>query len=120
LAADQRAREKAEPEKYLARNRAFRAAHADTLPAYFRRKRLEAYGLTPEKWDEMLAAQGGVCAICKGPGWPDRFGRRFHVDHDHQTGRIRGLLCVSCNRALGFLLDDPERARAAAAYLEQR
>ena len=56
------------------------------------------YGLTIEDFDQMLAAQGGVCAICE----EARLGRgSWHVDHDHWTGRIRGILCPSCNTWLG-------------------
>lgn len=74
------------------------------------------YGMTVEQYDELLSAQDGVCAIC---GGEQTHGRTFlDVDHDHATGAIRGLLCSHCNRAIGFLLDDPVRMRAAAAYLE--
>lgn len=65
----------------------------------------------------MLAAQGGKCGICLAsesgrPGWS------MAVDHDHATGRIRGVLCYQCNTALGRLDDSPERLLAAAQYLE--
>lgn len=74
------------------------------------------YGITPETYDEMLEAQGGVCAICRQP--PDR-GRMFlDVDHCHESGRVRGLLCSGCNRAIGLMGEDAERLRAAAAYVE--
>jgi hypothetical protein len=75
-----------------------------------------AYGILPDEYDALLAGQGGLCAICGA----DRFDRRrkaLGVDHDHLTGAIRGLLCRSCNLALGFLRDDPALARAALAYL---
>jgi hypothetical protein len=56
------------------------------------------YGLTPEDYDAKLAEQGGVCAICgKSPTK-----RRLHIDHCHETGRIRGLLCTGCNTRLGW------------------
>ncbi|MEU5809887.1 endonuclease VII domain-containing protein [Streptomyces sp. NPDC047718] len=59
----------------------------------------------------MIAAQGGVCVICQeGPA--------EHVDHDHQTGRVRGVLCFACNSALGKLKDRPDVMRRAAAYVE--
>lgn len=76
---------------------------------------IRKYGITAEQYAEMLFLQGGVCAICKGPG--KAYGR-LHVDHNHETGRIRGLLCNTCNAGLGQLRDDVELLRAAIAYLE--
>jgi Recombination endonuclease VII len=69
------------------------------------------YGITAEEADEMLAEQGGLCAIC-------RTEPAAHVDHDHDTGRIRELLCFHCNGGLGQFKDDPELLRAAADYVE--
>ncbi|WP_329023744.1 endonuclease VII domain-containing protein [Streptomyces sp. NBC_00890] len=75
--------------------------------AYFQRK----YGLSPAEVDELIAAQQGVCCIClTAPA--------EHVDHCHQTGRVRGVLCFSCNAALGQLKDRPDAIRRAAAYVE--
>lgn len=74
------------------------------------------YGMSLADYDTMLAAQGGCCALCLS----DRPGGRastFHVDHDHDTGRVRGLLCHNCNRGLGYLGDDPDLLREAADYL---
>lgn len=56
------------------------------------------FDLTVEQYDAMLEKQGGVCGMC---GQTCSSGRRLAVDHDHQTGRVRGLLCVRCNRGLG-------------------
>lgn len=87
-----------------------------------RSQNLKPYGLTLEEYNERLAEQGGVCAICLAPERDShgRTGRVFSlaVDHDHSTGRIRGLLCQRCNRAIGLLNDDAERIRRAASYLE--
>ena len=58
------------------------------------------YGITLEQFDSMLEAQGGVCAIC---GSVNHNGRRLDIDHNHKTGKIRGLLCQACNIRLGFL-----------------
>lgn len=77
--------------------------------------RQRLYGLTPEQYTAFLEAQDHRCAICrtdepKGKG-------TWHVDHDHATGRTRGLLCNSCNLALGHFADDTGRLEAAIAYL---
>lgn len=70
------------------------------------------YGLTEDDYDSMRTRQGGVCAICGRPG-----DGPLHVDHDHATGAVRGLLCSPCNRGIGHLGDDPLVALAATAYL---
>jgi hypothetical protein len=81
------------------------------------------YGLTPEDYDVLLAKQNNSCGICgldvslnKGPG-PRNGSKRFCVDHDHKTGRIRGLLCNDCNRGLGLFGDDGTKIRKAIEYL---
>lgn len=78
-----------------------------------RRYNLHKFGMTPERYEEMLVSQGGVCAICKGP--PDT--TNFHVDHNHTTGTIRGLLCSACNTAIGLLKEDAEIFQSAVSYL---
>ena len=72
------------------------------------------HGITLADFERMLAEQGGVCAICGRP--PNGHGA-LHVDHCHTTGRIRGLLCFSCNYAVGALQDKPELFERAADYL---
>jgi hypothetical protein len=67
-----------------------------------------------ETYEAMLLLSGGTCYIC---GGVNQSGRFLAVDHDHETGEVRGLLCDGCNRGIGFLGDDPERLRRAAAYL---
>ncbi|MET7936177.1 endonuclease VII domain-containing protein [Streptomyces sp. NPDC005322] len=75
--------------------------------SYFKRK----YGLTPVELDALVAEQRGVCCIClDAPA--------AHVDHDHGTGRVRGVLCFSCNAALGQFKDRADAIRRGAAYLE--
>lgn len=83
----------------------------DQRHAYELRSR---YGLSRVAWAALLEQQGGRCAVCRG-----EFQKRPNVDHDHDTGLVRGLLCTGCNRALGFMGDDPERLEAAAAYLRR-
>ncbi|HVF04881.1 MAG TPA: endonuclease VII domain-containing protein [Frankiaceae bacterium] len=68
------------------------------------------YGLTADEVKEMVAAQGGTCAIC-------RVRPAEHVDHDHETGEVRGVLCFTCNVGLGNFGDDPHRLLLAQRYL---
>jgi hypothetical protein len=74
------------------------------------------FGITPKQYEEIMRWQLNVCAIC---GYTERCaGRdRLAVDHDHATGRIRGLLCTNCNRILGLAEDSAERLYAAIDYL---
>lgn len=76
------------------------------------------YGITLAEYDRMLAEQGGVCAICQRPPTAHIRARRLSVDHDHGTGRVRGLLCDACNRGIGSI-PDPTWLQNAASYLER-
>jgi hypothetical protein len=71
------------------------------------------YRLSEEEYDSILTYQGGVCAGCGEPP----HGIRLAVDHCHKTGRIRGLLCWLCNRAIGILRDKAQTASRLGAYL---
>lgn len=78
------------------------------------------FGLTPEGFETLRLQQGGLCAICR-QAETVRHGRRLialTVDHCHITGRVRGLLCVRCNRALGLVRDSSAVLRGIAAYLQ--
>jgi hypothetical protein len=79
------------------------------------RRRLRVYGITPEDCAALWAKQGGVCNICGG----DNARRALAVDHDHDTGAVRGLLCDDCNRLLGCAGDRIAILRRAIAYLEK-
>ena len=68
------------------------------------------YGLTSAEGDAMIEAQGGTCAVCSG--------KPEHVDHDHETGVVRGILCFNCNQALGNARDDVKVLRGLARYLD--
>lgn len=88
-------------------------------PDYNREKNLKKqYGITIAEYDALLAEQGGRCKICK-TDTPSGRGR-FHVDHNHKTGKIRGILCHHCNSGIGKLQDSPEILRAAIRYLEEQ
>ncbi len=76
------------------------------------------YGISVEQYAEVVARQGGVCRICKmTPTGSRENGKVLHVDHDHSTGKIRGLLCSHCNRGLGHFRDSSDLLLKAAAYL---
>jgi hypothetical protein len=84
---------------------------------YIRDANLKAlYGIRLVEYERILERQAGVCAIC---GRPPRGTRPLDVDHDHRTGRVRGLLCGNCNRAVGLLDEDPELFDKAKAYILQ-
>lgn len=77
---------------------------------------LAKYGLTLKDFHEMHNAQGGACASC-GQGFVNS--ASTHVDHNHETGKVRGILCAGCNLALGLLREDAERIDALAKYIRQ-
>lgn len=79
------------------------AAREAKRTAKLRRK----YGLQPGDWDAMFEAQGRRCACC---GTPDA---AWHTDHDHDTGKVRGIICARCNTRLGLCGDNAEAVRAA-------
>jgi hypothetical protein len=126
--ADKRRRYMSDPAKYKAMVRRWQKANADHVNAYQRdlrarpeqkRKQRDAYyrrtfGISADDFDALLEAQGGVCAICACA--PEREAS-FHLDHDHVTGDIRGVLCLSCNQGVGQFQDDPELLERAAAYV---
>jgi hypothetical protein len=73
-------------------------------------------GMTVDNYQTLLASQDGLCAVCHRPPAENTF---LHVDHDHATGVIRGLLHRNCNVAIGLLSDDSQLCHSAAAYLEK-
>lgn len=92
---------------------------ADNLTAYREKERrynLARYKITAEEYDRLTKEQGGLCALCKQPA-TNGTGKRLHVDHDHTTGRVRGLLCHGCNTGLGAFGESAELLNVAADYL---
>ncbi|HYP22377.1 MAG TPA: endonuclease VII domain-containing protein [Actinomycetota bacterium] len=89
-------------------NRASRARNGGARKYHIKRR----YGLSLEDFDALLAMQGFLCPIClKRPA--------VHVDHDHSTGTVRGVLCEMCNGGLGQFRDNPATIESAIAYLER-
>jgi hypothetical protein len=99
-------------EKANAYSKKWRDADPDRRAAVWIKSR---HGLTDEQYDEILA-HVGLCDACGA-----EFGGRIrrHIDHDHETGAFRGLLCGPCNQAAGLLRDSPERARKLGDYLDR-
>lgn len=87
-------------------------------PDMIRRSKLKAaYNISLEEYNSMFSYQEGKCAICD--KHQSEFKHRFCVDHDHITGQIRGLLCHTCNRALGLLKDNVDNLLRAIDYLKE-
>jgi hypothetical protein len=113
-------------EREIARVRSWQQANPERVKAWRdknRGRRLKKlreihlrnkFGLTVEQYKQMLERQGGGCAICQSP---PTAGISLHVDHDHATGEIRGLLCVRCNNGIGLFRESAELFRSAAKYV---
>jgi hypothetical protein len=78
------------------------------------------YGISLEDYEKIKHAQNGVCAICSGKGSGHNSVRHLSVDHDHVTGKIRGLLCWTCNAGLGLFHDNEELISKALRYLKSK
>jgi hypothetical protein len=106
-------------DRIKASNAAYKSANVELVRESQRRTALKLkYGITPEQYDEMLLNQDGKCAICATDN-PGGANNTFHIDHDHETGRVRGLLCHKCNRSIGFLGDNAVGVARALAYLQR-
>jgi hypothetical protein len=81
------------------------------------RYRCAMFGITLEEYERLYEAQNCVCAIC---GNPNSKGRLLSVDHDHVTGKVRGLLCQKCNTGLGMFNDNLALLASALEYLSER
>jgi hypothetical protein len=120
-------------ERLREQHRNYQELHRDRLrahhQAYYQQNResfrwsalMRNYGVSADDYVRILAEQGGRCAICAGPPCgPGAKGGFYHIDHDHRTGAVRGLLCHHCNAGLGHFRENPEQIRKAAAYLESQ
>lgn len=99
-----------------AKNDAWRLANKEKVASRVYEWKLEnVYGITREQYSEILAAQQGRCALCftEEPGGSGK----WHVDHDHDSGQVRGLLCLRCNVGLGNFRDDADLLWSAIEYL---
>jgi hypothetical protein len=97
-------------------SKAWKKRNPDRVRQHQKSSKLKAaYGITLAEYEAMLTAQGGVCAACGNP--PGK--KSLAVDHDHETAKIRALLCTPCNTTIGQMRESPERLRKLIAYLEK-
>ena len=112
------------PAEQFGKNRRLQNGRKNSCPQCLRESGRETnwqragIDITREKYSELLAKQRGGCAICGGQQ-ASKNKRHFDVDHDHATGRVRGLLCHGCNLGLGAFKDDAARLTLASLYLER-
>ncbi len=108
-----------DPEKFKKRSADYYKKNRNKVIARTRNYAiLNKYGITSEQYDQMLQDQGGVCAVCqKDQSYRER--TNLYVDHYHQSGEIRGLLCQKCNTGIGMLGDDLDSLLKAVSYLEK-
>jgi hypothetical protein len=106
-------------QKHKKYDKEYRARNKDRYYEKSWEKSIKAnYGISKEVYERMLTSQNNCCAVCKSD-IPGTFQKRFAVDHDHVTGRVRGLLCMWCNTALGKFKDDEALLLAAVDYLRR-
>lgn len=93
--------------------------HTDNPRASRGSKLKSTYGITIEQYDAMFISQGGICLICGCPETVKRNGKikNLSIDHNHVTGKIRGLLCQKCNQALGLLGENPVTINSLLKYI---
>jgi DNA-directed RNA polymerase subunit RPC12/RpoP len=107
------------------RNKKYREDHKDYMKKYVeshkeyiriktREYKLKKYGLTLSEFNAILLQQGYKCAIC---GKPLENRKQAHIDHNHKTGKVRGILCNQCNLLLGYAFDDPDILQNAQDYI---
>lgn len=114
--ATRRERYARDPQYREAVKRQARAVPSGSAAEKRRRRLMLEYSITVEQYDAMLAEQDGGCAIC-GTRIADRAGRRHYVDHCHETGIVRGVLCSACNSGLGHFKDNRDLLYRAIEYL---
>lgn len=103
------------PEVKRRRNAMERERYRDPKRVQRKARYMYQFGMTIEDYDTLLEKQGGVCAVCKGEQSPPE--RRFCIDHCHLSGNVRGLLCFSCNVAIGHFRDSEDLMLSAIKYL---
>lgn len=109
IKAHNAARYAANSEKMRAASAAWRAANPEKIKA---QHRMRKFRVSPDCFQLMLAVQQNACGICN-----KKFSKTPHIDHCHKTGEVRGLLCGSCNKGMGFFKDSPLLLKSTLEYL---
>lgn len=114
-----KARYSRNPEVYHQRMKDWKKKNPERWAIIQRKTNLMSkYKITLVEYEELLSKQGGKCAICYASD-SGQASRSFPVDHDHVSGKVRGLLCNACNGGIGLLRDDVEILKSAISYLER-
>lgn len=109
-----------DPKARRAKNDYQNARRAKRGPDFYREANLKrAYGITQSDYERILAGQGGGCAICGNTKPNGRSRKYLHVDHCHDTGAVRGILCATCNSGLGSFSDNIGKLEKAVLYLKR-
>ena len=111
----------ANSQKVIERSTRWRARNPERVQEIGYKARLKKnFGMTLEEYNQILESQNGKCLICESSGRGGRSKRfQLFVDHCHKTGKVRGLLCMKCNSAIGYFDEDIARMKSAIIYLER-
>jgi len=103
-------------EQVIATQKRWRIKHSVKISAY---RREHVHGVTPEQFNNMILSANNCCQICKKPFGNNR-ATTPHIDHNHKTGEIRGLLCKFCNSGIGMFMENITIMETAIKYIEKR
>ena len=116
----QKAHQEQDREKVIKRSREWYRNNKERASRNSRASKLRQYGLTMETYDAMMEEQKWHCPICGVELNKEETATSPRIDHNHETGQVRGILCMKCNSGLGMFKDSPLLLMRAAAYLEDR
>jgi hypothetical protein len=102
--------------KYAEKSALYRSKNKEKYKRTNRLRRLAMYGLSESEYADMNASQHGVCAICKKT---PAEGTNLRIDHDHNTGAVRGLLCHNCNVGIGLFFENIDLLNSASNYISK-
>ena len=118
--AYQREYRRTHPEKIKTISKKYTNTHKNEIKIRSKKWSLKTkYGLSITEFDNLLLSQDNRCAICKEP-LDLQNPKNVNIDHNHLTGKVRGILCLKCNVAIGLLRDNPEYVYNAYKYLKER